>query len=681
MSTEYPSQDNPHPLVQGTLLIVDDDTLNRDVLCRRLRRAGYTTVSAANGKQALALVQQQSFDLVLLDVKMPDIDGFAVLKSIRSTYTATELPIIMTTVVSESAGIVTALTLGANDYVTKPIDLPVVLARIRAQLSLKWANEEMAKAKEAAEAATCAKSTFLAVMSHELRTPMNGMLGMLNLLRSTPLTPGQREYMETAYNSAQALLALIDDLLDVSKIEAGKLELERIEFDIHQTIEDAAALFAERAYSKGLELVCDIPAHVPTRLRGDPTRLRQILTNLLGNAIKFTEQGEVVVRVVEVRETATRVQLHFEVHDTGMGIAPEVQGRLFQVFTQAERSISRRYGGTGLGLAISKQLVELMGGSIGVESETGQGATFWFTACFTPVAPGRRPQRSGLRDVPVLLVDTHTTNLAVLEQYLRTWGLRPQQTTDARQALAMLHEAAAQGQPYPLALLDMQLPDMDGIALARTIKADPLLAPVRLVLMSSFGQGDNSVWEAGIALHLHKPVRQSALYDVLLAAMGKSCDPMSTPPAEAPPAALQGHILLVEDEPINRRVVQAMLTRLGLLIDCAHNGQQALAAIACHHYDLILMDCQMPDMDGFETTRRLRQQEQQQNEARRPIIAMTANAQRDDRERCLAAGMDDYVTKPLEHTVLVQVLSRWLPAYSSEVNTPTGPSPTSVASW
>lgn len=665
MSTACPSQDNPHPLGQGILLIVDDDTCNRDVLCRRLCRAGYTTVAAANGKQAIELVQQQPFDLVLLDVKMPDMDGFAVLKSIRSTYTATELPIIMTTVMSESADIVAALTLGANDYVTKPIDLPVVLARIRAQLSLKWANEEMAKAKEAAEAATCAKSAFLAVMSHELRTPMNGMLGMLNLLRYTTLTPGQREYMETAYNSAQTLLALIDDLLDVSKIEAGKLELERIEFDVRQTIEDAAALFAERAYSKGLELVCDIPAHVPTRLRGDPTRLRQILTNLLGNAIKFTEQGEVVVRVVEVHETATSVQLRFEVHDTGIGIAPEMQGRLFQAFTQAERSISRKYGGTGLGLVISKQLVELMGGNIGVKSEAGQGATFWFTACFTPVLPDLRPQRSDLRDVSVLVVDNHTTNRAVLERYLRTWGLRPQQATDARQALAMLREAVVQGQPYPLALLDIQLPDLDGITLARTIKADSLLAPIRLVLMSLFAQCDDSVWEAGIALYLHKPVRQSALYNVLLAAMGKACNPHSAPPGEALPAALQGHILLVEDEPINRRVIQAMLHRLGVLIDCANNGQQALAAVAQHHYDLVLMDCQLPDIDGFETTRRLRQQEQQQNVARLPIIAMTANAQRGDRERCLAAGMDDYVTKPVERTVLVQVLSRWLPAYAS----------------
>ena len=665
MSTECPSQDTTHPVVQGTLLIVDDDAFNRDVLCRRLCRAGYTTVAAANGKQALELVHQQSFDLVLLDVKMPDMDGFAVLKSIRSTYTATELPIIMTTVISESADIVTALTLGANDYVTKPIDLPVVLARIRTQLSLKWANAEMAKAKEAAEAATCAKSTFLAVMSHELRTPMNGMLGMLNLLRYTTLTPGQREYMETAYNSAQSLLTLIDDLLDVSKIEAGKLELERIDFDVRQTIEDAVALFAERAYSKGLELVCDIPAKVPTHLCGDPTRLRQILTNLLGNAIKFTEQGEVVVRVVDVHETATRVQLHFEVYDTGIGIASEVQGRLFQAFTQAERSISRRYGGTGLGLAISKQLVELMGGSIGVESEAGQGATFWFTACFTPVASGIRPQRSDLRDVPVLVVDTHATSRAVLEQCLRTWGLRPQHATDAQQALAMLREAGVQGQPYPLALLDMQLPDMDGIVLARTIKADPLLAPIRLVLMSLFGQCDDSVWEAGIALHLHKPVRQSALYDILLAAMGKTCNPMSAPPGETLPAALQGHILLVEDEPINRRVIQAMLNRLGVLIDCATNGQQALAAIVQHHYDLVLMDCQLPGMDGLETTRCLRQQEQQQHVARLPIIAMTANAQRGDRERCLAAGMDDYVTKPVERTVLIQVLSRWLPAYSS----------------
>jgi two-component system, sensor histidine kinase and response regulator len=665
MSTECPPQDSPHPLGQGTLLIVDDDTFNRDVLCRRLCRAGYTTVPAANGEQALERVLQQPFDLVLLDVKMPDMDGFAVLKSLRSTYTATELPIIMTTVISESADIVTALTLGANDYVTKPIDLPVVLARIRTQLSLKWANAEMAKAKEAAEAATCAKSTFLAVMSHELRTPMNGMLGMLNLLRYTTLTPGQREYMETAYNSAQALLILIDDLLDVSKIEAGKLELERIDFDVRQTIEDAAALFSERAYSKGLELVCDIPANVPVLLRGDPTRLRQILTNLLGNAIKFTEQGEVVVRVGDVHETATSVQLRFEIHDTGIGIAPEVQGQLFQAFTQAERSISRRYGGTGLGLAISKQLVELMGGSIGVESEAGQGATFWFTACFAPVAPGIRPQRSDLHDVPVLVVDTHATSRAVLEQHLRAWGLRPQHATDARQALAMLREAVMQGQPYPLALLDRQLPDMDGIALARTIKADPLLASVQLVLMGLFGQCEDSVWEAGIALHLHKPVRQSALYDILLAALGKTCASMSAPAGEALPTALQGHILLVEDEPINRRVIQAMLDRLGVLIDCATNGQQALAAIAQHHYDLVFMDCQLPDMDGFETTRRLRQQEQQQNVTRLPIIAMTANAQRGDQERCLAAGMDDYVTKPVERTVLVQVLSRWLPTHSS----------------
>jgi CheY-like chemotaxis protein len=662
MPAECPPQNNPRPLAEGTLLIVDNDACHRDLWARRLNRAGYTAVTAAGGEQALELIGQQQFDLVLLNIRMPDVDGLAVLKRLRSTYTVIELPVIMASGVHKNTDLVTALTLGANDYVTKSVDFPVILARIRTQLSLKWSGDGMAKAKAAAEAATCAKSAFLAMMGHELRTPMSGMLGMLNLLRYTPLTPGQREYMETAYSSAQTLLALIDNLLDCSKIEAGKLELECIDFDVRQTMEDAAVLFAERAYSKGLELVCCIPAAVPMQLRGDPTRLRQILTNLLGNAIKFTEHGEVVVRVAITQETATCVQLRFEVKDTGIGIAPEVQGRLFQAFTQAESSISRRYGGTGLGLMIAKQLTELMGGSIGVESEPGQGATFWFTACFTPVASGRQPQSSDLHGVPVLIVDDHATTCAMLEQSLLAWGLRPRCATDAQQALDMLHEAVAQDQPYSLALLDMQLPGMDGIALARTIKADPLLASTRLVLMSLFGQCDDRAWEAGIALHLHKPVRQSALHDVLLAAMGKARDPMSTTPAEMLPDSLQGRILLVEDEPINRRIVQAMLNRLGLQTDCASNGQQALTAIAQHRYDLVLMDCQMPDMDGFEASRRLRQHEQQQQTARLPIIAMTANARHGDREHCFAAGMDDYVSKPVDRTVLMQVLKRWLPS-------------------
>jgi signal transduction histidine kinase len=647
----------------GVVLVVDDSEANRDVLCRRLIRAGYSTIAACGGEQALALIGQQPCDLVLLDIKMPDRDGLDVLRTLRATYTPMELPVIMVTIVDRSTEIVEALTHGANDYVTKPLDLPVVLARIRTQLSLKWASAALRDAKEAAEHATQAKAACLAAVSHELRTPMNGVLGMLDALRQTGLTSEQRDYVDTATHAAGALVRLTDDLLDFSKIEAGKVELETIAFDLRQVVEDVTTLFAKRAQSKGLNLVCYIAPDMPERLCGDPTRLRQILTNLLGNAVKFTERGEVVVRVTWQAASPLDVHLRCEVQDTGIGITRESQARLFQAFTQAEHSITRKYGGTGLGLAITKCLVELMGGCIGVESIPTQGTTFWCTVRCALADHGLPPLRPALPPMPVLIVDDHATSCDIVAQYLQAWGMRPVSTTHAQEALEKLRVATDQGQPYVLLLLDTQIYCSDEAAPLRQMIATATPAHTRVILLKTLGQPAEALTDLEVDAWLSKPLRQQALYDLLVSVLQASPASVPRPPApvEVRQLRCQGRLLLVDDEPINRKVVQALLKRLDCVtVDCVNNGREAVAAVRQGHYDVVLMDCVMPEMDGYVATRCIRQDEQAHGGKRLPIIAMTASTLQGDPERCQAAGMDDYVSKPVQWEALIAVLSRWL---------------------